>query len=178
LADINLLNTLENIHKLVEQLAQALLDRQLVMATAESCTGGAIAYFLTNLAGSSQWFDRAYVTYSNQAKQDMLGVSASSLSEHGAVSEQVVEEMARGALTPDVGLSVAVSGIAGPSGGSETKPVGTVCFAWAYRGNGAHSDSELVLQCETCHFNGDRQTVRLSSLQHALQGLLKIIDSK
>jgi len=174
LADINLLTTLENIQQLVEQLAQALLKRGMMMATAESCTGGGIAYFLTNLAGSSQWFDRAYVTYSNQAKQEMLGVSTQSLTEHGAVSETVAEEMANGALGDKASLSVAVSGIAGPSGGSEAKPVGTVCFAWAYR----QDDGAIRLHHETCHFDGDRQMVRLASLQHALQGLLKIIDSK
>jgi len=170
---INLLNTLENIEHLVGRLAEQLLRNKQTMTTAESCTGGGISYFLTNLAGSSQWFDRAYVTYSNQAKQDMLGVSAETLAKYGAVSEAVVEEMARGALLPGIDLSVAVSGIAGPSGGSDEKPVGMVCFAWASR-----TAAEIRSQQQTQYFSGDRRQIRLSAVQCALEGLLKVIDSK
>jgi len=173
MTSITLLSSLETIPQLVEQIAQKLVREKLYMTTAESCTGGAIAYFLTNLAGSSQWFDRAYITYSNQAKQDMLSVSPATLEQFGAVSEAVALEMARAALLPTIGVSVAVSGIAGPSGGSKEKPVGTVCFAWARR----HGD-EVRTWTETQHFPGDRNLVRILTVQCALEGIIKAIDSQ
>jgi len=172
MTSISLLNTLESIEHLVQEVANKLLQHKHYMTTAESCTGGGIAYFLTNLAGSSQWFDRAYVTYSNQAKQDMLGVQGDTLRQYGAVSEAVVKEMAIGALTAGISHSVAVSGIAGPTGGSEEKPVGTVCFAWASR----DGDAIQTLQQTQC-FVGNRQQIRLSTVQCALEGLVKAIDS-
>lgn len=123
---------MEHIQALANQLGDALAKQQWVATTAESCTGGGVATAITDIAGSSQWFDRAFITYSNEAKMQMLGVQAETLANHGAVSEPVVEQMAEGALTNSLAdISVAISGIAGPTGGTEEKPVGTVWFAWA-----------------------------------------------
>jgi nicotinamide-nucleotide amidase len=156
----------------LEQLAHDaglwLQARQAMLVTAESCTGGWIAETVTAIAGSSAWFDRAWVTYSNQAKQDMLGVQTDTLIAWGAVSEAVAREMAVGALLRSGAThAIAVSGIAGPSGGSTEKPVGTVCFAWADE-NGARS--------ETCHFKGDREAVRRQAVVHALRELIRPRD--
>lgn len=119
------------IDRLSRELGEALQARGWFAATAESCTGGGVATAITDIAGSSGWFDRGFVTYTNEAKQQMLGVSIDSLLRHGAVSEAVVLEMARGGLArSDAGICVAISGIAGPGGGSDDKPVGTVWFAW------------------------------------------------
>jgi nicotinamide-nucleotide amidase len=136
-----------------------------MVACAESCTGGLVAAALTEVAGSSVWFDRGFVTYSNAAKRQQLGVSAHSLDQFGAVSETVAREMAQGALgRSDAALALAITGIAGPGGGSPDKPVGTVCFAWALRSQGVWS--------ETLHLPGDRAAVRLKAAMHALrQGL-------
>ena len=154
----------QQIAVLVSQLAERLQARGWHMTAAESCTGGWIAKACTDLAGSSQWFDRGFVTYSNQAKQEMLGVRSATLAEQGAVSEAVALEMAVGALRhSQAQISLAVSGIAGPGGGSEAKPVGTVCFAWAW------NNSRVT---ETVRFSGDREAVRVQSVMHALQGLL------
>ena len=136
-----------------------------VLATAESCTGGWIAKVLTDLPGSSDWFGYGIVSYSNPAKQELLGVSAVTLVEHGAVSEQVVREMAEGALKQgNADVAVAVSGVAGPSGGSPDKPVGTVWFAWAGPGSALHS--------ELRQFPGDREAVRRQAVAVALEGVL------
>ncbi len=149
---------------LVAQLAKLCEARELQVVTAESCTGGWIAKVLTDRAGSSAWFERGFVTYSNTAKQDMLGVDAALLDDPGAVSREVAEAMARGALArADADLAVAVSGIAGPDGGSEDKPVGTVWFAWA-------CGAELRSACEC--FEGDREAVRRATVKLALQGLV------
>jgi len=150
---------------LCEQLAQALLERGWTMATAESCTGGLIAACCTDLSGSSRWFDRGLVSYSNVAKQELLGVPMSLIHAHGAVSDAVVRAMAQGALRDGhAQVSVAVSGVAGPTGGSVDKPVGTVWFGWSVLG---------VLSSE-CHcFDGDRRAVREATVAHALQGLLQ-----
>jgi len=135
------------------------------LATAESCTGGAIARALTETAGSSDWFDRAFVTYSNQAKAEMLGVPLSLINEHGAVSEPVARAMAHGAIKRSIAdLTMAVTGVAGPGGGSVDKPVGTVWFGWARReGNGA-----ITLTSQRVRFEGGRQAVRLLTALHAL----------
>jgi nicotinamide-nucleotide amidase len=152
----------------VEALAALLLARGERLVTAESCTGGLIAACCTELAGSSVWFDRGWVTYSNEAKTELLGVPAELLAEHGAVSEPVALAMARGALAhmPAGGgadWAVAVTGIAGPTGGSPAKPVGTVWIAWAHRDGAAHAQ---------CHrFEGDRAAVRAATVDHALAGL-------
>ncbi|MFM7026053.1 MAG: CinA family protein [Limnohabitans sp.] len=149
---------------LVQQLASHLLQRGWMMVTAESCTGGLIAASCTELAGSSNWFERGFVTYSNAAKSESIGVPAQLLAEHGAVSEAVARAMARGALlNAHAQVSVAVTGIAGPSGGSPDKPVGTVWFAWCVHD---HIDSERQV------LSGDRAEVRNASVEHALQGLL------
>ena len=153
---------------IVHQLGEALLAKGWMLACAESCTGGGIAAALTDVAGSSQWFDRGFVTYSNLAKQEMLGVTQATLENHGAVSEQTVQEMADGALSrSEAQVSVAVSGIAGPGGGSEEKPVGMVCMAWQAEGQ------EPVIRTE--HFNGDRASVREQTVLFALQGLLDVV---
>lgn len=149
------------------QLVQALRSAGLQMATAESCTGGWIAQSITSIPGSSACFDAGFVTYSNGAKQRMLGVRAETLQQHGAVSREVVEEMALGALqNSDAQVSVAVSGIAGPDGGSAEKPVGTVWLAWA-KGDQVRSDC--------FHFPGDRTAVRYQTVIVALMGMQKNI---
>ncbi|ENO80776.1 damage inducible protein CinA [Thauera sp. 27] len=152
---------------LAQQVGQALGTRGWRLATAESCTGGWIAEAVTAIGGSSAWFDRGFVTYSNEAKIDMLGVSAHTLATQGAVSEATVREMAAGALDRSIAtVAVAVSGIAGPSGGSPAKPVGTVCIGWALR---AGEQSALTL-----HFAGDRSAVRRQTVIRALQGVLAL----
>lgn len=154
--------------ELLPQLADALKAKGWMLATAESCTGGWIAKACTDLAGSSAWFERGFVTYSNEAKQDMLGVQAATLVQHGAVSEAVTAAMATGALQHSrAQVAVAVSGIAGPGGESPAKPVGTVCFGWAVTGG--------AVRTETCHFDGDRETVRRQSVEHALRGALALL---
>lgn len=154
--------------ELLVQLAEALKAKGWMLATAESCTGGWIAKVCTDLAGSSVWFERGFVTYSNGAKQDMLGVQAETLAQHGAVSEAVTAEMAAGALANSCAqVTVSVSGIAGPGGETPTKPVGTVCFGWAVK-NG-------TVRTETCHFDGDREAVRKQSVEHALRGVLQLL---
>ena len=136
------------------------------LATAESCTGGWVAQSITAIAGSSAWFDRGFVTYSNEAKQEMLGVAPSTIAAHGAVSEPTAGEMATGALAHSrAGIAVAITGVAGPSGGSPAKPVGTVCIAWATRGGSPSA--------QTFHFAGDRESVRRQSVETALEGVLQ-----
>jgi len=160
-------------------LASALLQRGWLLASAESCTGGMIAAACTDLAGSSQWFERGFVSYSNEAKQDMLGVPASLLAQHGAVSEEVAQAMVLGALNHSLAqVAVAVTGIAGPTGGSKTKPVGTVCFAWGMPTDGGPTvGAETAwIKVQTCHFEGDRAAVRLATRQHALQQLLELLN--
>jgi nicotinamide-nucleotide amidase len=151
---------------LAEQLGAALLQQSWVATTAESCTGGGVSMAITEIAGSSAWFDRAFVTYSNEAKQQMINVQTETLAEHGAVSESVVMEMARGALdNSNADISVAISGIAGPGGGTALKPVGTVCLAWA--------DKTGWLYTETCLFDGDRNAVREQAIEKSLSGMLQ-----
>ena len=134
------------------------------IAVAESCTGGGLAAAMTSVAGSSDWFDRGFVTYSNEAKQDMLGVSAATLKRHGAVSEAVARQMAQGALEESRATrSVAITGIAGPGGGSPGKPVGLVWIAWARKGK---------VRARQFHFKGGRAAVRRQSVHAALEGLL------
>jgi len=136
-----------------------------MLVTAESCTGGWVAEAVTSIAGSSDWFERGFVTYSNASKEELLGVSADTLKEHGAVSEQTAREMAEGALARAKGtLALAITGVAGPGGGSREKPVGTVCFAWA---------DEKKTVVETRHFSGDRESVRRQSVLRALEGVLE-----
>ena len=155
-------------------LGQALQKKGWQLALAESCTGGMIAQSVTAIAGSSAWFDRGFVTYSNAAKIDMLAVPERMIVAHGAVSESVAEAMSTGALQYSLAdISGAVTGIAGPGGGTELKPVGTVCFAWAMRG-GEKQGHQVVI--ETRHFEGDRTQVREQAASHLLTGLLRLIN--
>jgi nicotinamide-nucleotide amidase len=153
--------------ELVSELAAQLGSAGLTLATAESCTGGWVAKLCTDLPGSSHWFECGFVTYSNRAKQTLLGVQAETLLEHGAVSEETVVEMVAGTLVRSgADVALAISGIAGPGGGSEEKPVGLVCFAWGRRG--------LPARCESCRFDGDREAVRRQAAAHALRGLGRV----
>lgn len=149
-----------------EALAAALTARGARVATAESCTGGWLAKSLTDLPGSSAWFEYGFVTYGNNAKADLLGVSPETLAVHGAVSQDVAEQMATGArLAAASELAVAITGIAGPGGGSPDKPVGTVWLAWA--GPGPRLESRV------CRFEGDRAAIRAQAVLAALEGLLE-----
>lgn len=161
---------MNDLETLARQLGNLLLERGEWLTAAESCTGGWLAQSVTAIAGSSGWFDRGFVTYSNAAKVDMLGVPETTLERHGAVSEATARAMAQGALAHSrADWAVAITGIAGPSGGSAEKPVGTVCFAWAGR--------ELGCEAQTCRFDGDRAAVREQSVRHALNGLLARVDT-
>lgn len=161
---------MSELEKLAEQLGAVLLERGEWLAAVESCTGGWLAQSVTAIAGSSAWFDRGFVTYSNAAKVDMLGVPETTLDRHGAVSEATARAMAQGALAHSrADWAVAITGIAGPSGGSEEKPVGTVCFAWAGRDAGC--------EASTRHFAGGRAAVREQSVEYALTSLLARIDA-
>ena len=152
---------------LTRQLAERLMAKGLMMAAAESCTGGMIAAACTDLAGSSAWFERGFVSYSNEAKTELLGVPAALIAEHGAVSEPVVRAMAQGALQhSNAQVSVAVTGVAGPGGGSAGKPVGSVWFGWA-------TPAGVVTQL--CRFEGDRHQVRQASVRHAMQRLAELL---
>lgn len=151
--------------RLVEQFAATLVERRCSIATVESCTGGGVAAAFTDLAGSSMWFDRGFVTYSNSAKIEMVGVSPSVLAEHGAVSEAVAREMAVGGLKHShADYALAITGIAGPGGATQGKPVGTVCFAWA----GFTEQTVAATQ----HFSGDRRSVRIQSVIYAIEQAL------
>ncbi len=155
---------------LAARVGAQLKAQGMMLAAAESCTGGWVAQALTAIAGSSDWFERGFVTYSDAAKQEMLGVSAATLGAHGAVSEQTAREMAAGALARSrAQVALSITGIAGPSGGSPQKPVGMVCFAWA-SGQGA-------LAARTQHFDGDRESVRRQSVMFALQGVLTLLEA-
>jgi nicotinamide-nucleotide amidase len=141
-----------------------------VLVSAESCTGGWAAQAVTSIAGSSAWFERGFVTYSNAAKREVLGVAKKTLQIHGAVSEETAREMALGALKRGHGsVALAVTGVAGPAGGSAAKPVGMVCFAWAARGG--------LLRSETRRFRGGREAVRRQSVMRALEGVLEVLKS-
>ena len=150
----------------VALLAKLLLQQQWMLATAESCTGGMIAAACTDVAGSSQWFERGFVSYSNHAKHELLGVSSALLQTQGAVSEAVVRAMAEGALTHSrAQIAVAVTGVAGPAGGSASKPVGTVWFGFA---------TPAGVTTEMRRFDGDRAAVREATVLHALQRLVTL----
>lgn len=161
--------TERTVQELAQVLGEKLTQAGFVVTTAESCTGGGVAYAITEISGSSQWFDRGFVTYSNEAKIQMLGVEKLTIKDFGAVSEQVVEAMAVGAVThSDADIAVAISGIAGPEGGTDEKPVGTVCISWY----NVHSASKT----ETYLFTGDRSEVRTQAIRLALLGLIEAID--
>ncbi|CAG0953646.1 nicotinamide-nucleotide amidase [Methylophilaceae bacterium] len=153
--------------KLSAELGVALKQRGWMLALAESCTGGMAAQYITAIAGSSAWFDAGFVTYSNQAKTRMLGIEADIIKTAGAVSEQTAIQMARGALAhSNAHIAAAITGIAGPDGGSAEKPVGTVCFAWATADGGIAST--------TGHFSGNREAVRRQSVKTVFERLLSL----
>ncbi len=157
-----------DINDTVQSLASLLKSRRFLLGTAESCTGGGVAHACTELTGSSDWFIGGFVSYSNAAKTRMLGVSAELIQNHGAVSEPVVRAMAEGVLThSEASLSVSITGVAGPGGGSVEKPVGTVWFGWALHGRATIS--------EKMRFSGDRASVREQAIEHALHGLIAVL---
>jgi nicotinamide-nucleotide amidase len=155
------------VNELARKLGEALKAKGLKLATAESCTGGWVAMALTAIPGSSGWFERGYVSYSNAAKREDLGVAEETLRQHGAVSEEVAREMAAGAIRrARAQVALAITGVAGPAGGSADKPVGLVCFAWAHGSK---------MASETRRFDGDRESVRRQSVLHALERVLELL---
>jgi len=159
---------MDDICELASKVGQALHAKGLLLATAESCTGGGVAQAITDIAGSSEWFDCGFITYSNASKTEMLDVPAALFAQHGTVSEEIAAAMAQGALAnSNAHLSLSTTGIAGPGGAVPGKPVGTVCFGWA-KGEQVHTE-RLV-------FAGDRQAVRRQSVIHALKGLLRMVE--
>lgn len=153
---------------LAQQVGLALRQHGMTLVTAESCTGGGVAHAITMISGSSEWFDRGFVTYSNASKEEMLGVSPDTLDTHGAVSEQTVREMADGALQYSrAQVAVSVSGVAGPTGGTPEKPVGMVWFAWG-------TNESVHAECH--HLSGERDAIRAKSVQIALQGVLNLLN--
>lgn len=158
---------MNDIMALAAHAGWALQEKGLMLATAESCTGGGVAQAVTDIAGSSTWFERGFVTYSNAAKNEMLGVPATLIEQHGAVSEEVAAAMASGALSNShAQIALSTTGIAGPGGAVPGKPVGTVCFGWAHDGK---------IYTERHVFPGDRQSVREQTVRHALEGLLRML---
>ena len=156
--------------KTIEKLASKLVEMDLTVATAESCTGGGIGAAFTDLAGSSAWFNGGIISYTNEAKQHLLGVSEQTLIDHGAVSEEVVQQMVVGACRQlNTDMAVAVSGVAGPDGGSVEKPVGTVWIAWAKGG----SEGQITSRCFL--FEGGRQAVREATVEAAVAGILGLL---
>jgi nicotinamide-nucleotide amidase len=159
----------DSVRPLAQQVGAALKQHGMTLVTAESCTGGGVAQAITMISGSSEWFDRGFVTYSNTAKEEMLGVAPDTLEQHGAVSEQTVREMVEGALQYSrAQVALSVSGIAGPTGGTLEKPVGMVWFAWG---------TSKSVQAACHQISGDRDAVRAKSVQIALQGVLNLLNS-
>lgn len=158
----------EELQQLARELADKLLARGWMLATAESCTGGWVGQLLTSLAGSSQWYERGFITYANAAKIEMLGVPAATLEAHGAVSEETASAMAAGALAHShAQAALAISGIAGPSGGTPQKPVGLVCYGWALQ--------DGTVMSSTCRLDGDREEIRSRAVAAALRGLIDLV---
>ncbi|MBV8032407.1 MAG: nicotinamide-nucleotide amidase [Betaproteobacteria bacterium] len=161
---------MSELDSLAAQVGKKLKAASQSLVTAESCTGGWVAEAVTAIAGSSDWFERGFVTYSNAAKQELLGVRQATLEKHGAVSEETAREMVEGALRASHGaIALSITGVAGPTGGTAAKPVGTVCFGWARKG--------AAPRTETRRFSGDREAVRRQSVIHALEGVLRLLDS-
>ncbi len=157
-----------DLHEITQELARVLIKNHWHLSTAESCTGGMVAASITELAGSSEWFDCGYVTYSNQSKSEDIDVSQNLMEQHGAVSDQVARAMALGAKqNSGSDLSLSITGIAGPTGGSPEKPIGTVCFAWAL------ANDQIV--SETKHFEGNRQQIRQQACDFSLRKLLSLV---
>lgn len=156
--------------ELAQRVGRELTTAGALLVTAESCTGGGVAQAATSVSGSSAWFERGFVTYSNAAKEEMLGVARATLERYGAVSEETARAMALGALRHGRGtIAVAITGVAGPSGGTPAKPVGLVCFAWATRS---------AARTESRHFPGDREEVRRQAVTRALQGVLELLATQ
>ena len=162
-------------HESARALALTLIEHNWKIALAESCTGGLVCATLTNLAGSSDWFERGYITYSNEAKSECLDVPVEIIESFGAVSEQVAKAMADGARRKaDVNVAISITGIAGPTGGSLEKPVGTVCFGWSIKKNVGDDVKTIAI---TKQFSGDRKTVRKQACDYALSKLLELLQS-
>lgn len=160
---------MDKLNSLAETLGATLKARGFVLALAESCTGGMVAQAITSVAGSSAWFDRGFITYSNQAKIEMLGVSNQTLIQYGAVSEQIAAEMAQGAMKFSLAhISTSITGIAGPDGGTADKPIGTVCFGFALKNN---------VKTSTQHFVGKRESVRQQASIYAINQLIALIQT-
>ncbi len=157
------------LYKLAARVGKALKTRKLMLVTAESCTGGWLGEAVTMVPGSSDWYERGFITYTYISKRELLGIKRQTLDKFGAVSEQTAREMATGALkNSHAQVAVSISGTAGPAGGTRDKPVGTVCFAWALKKGRVAS--------ETQHFKGDRRAVRRKAVVRALQGMLEMLE--
>ncbi len=155
---------------LSQQVGECLLVHRLMLATAESCTGGWAAQAITQTSGSSQWFERGFITYSNQAKYEMIGVSDNTLLRYGAVSEEVAEEMVLGTIkNSHAQTALAITGVAGPTGGTADKPVGLVCFAWGIKG--------VKTIVSTQRFDGDRDAIREQAVEYALKGVIELCQN-
>ncbi|MCK4742880.1 MAG: nicotinamide-nucleotide amidohydrolase family protein [Sulfuriflexus sp.] len=166
----------KELYQLAEQVAAKLVETGDRLGTAESCTGGWVAKCLTDIPGSSGWFERGYVVYNGLAKQQMLGVPAATIEENGEVSEAVVRSLAEGVLAnSNASISLSISGIAGPGGGSAEKPVGTVWFAWSHADKVAGVVRGVKTTAETQCFSGDREAVRRQAVIHVMQGVLNIL---
>ncbi len=164
---INAMND-QTLRHLAKQAGLSFAQQGLMLVSAESCTGGWLGHVITSIAGSSDWYERGFITYSTISKQEMLGVSSKTIKKHGEVSEQVAREMAHGAVSrSSAQVAVSITGIAGPGGGTEKKPVGMVCFAWEIKDN--------HLRSETRHFSGDREAIRQQSVAVALQGIITLL---
>jgi nicotinamide-nucleotide amidase len=158
----------EELHQLATELGDKLIARGWMLATAESCTGGWVGQLLTSLPGSSQWYERGFITYANAAKIEMLGVPTEIIDEHGAVSEETASAMAAGALAHShAQATLAISGIAGPGGGTPQKPVGLVCYGWALE--------DGTVMSSTCRLDGDREEIRSRAVAAAMRGLIELI---
>ncbi len=162
-------DTQNTIFQLAGRAGKTLSQYGLKLVTAESCTGGGVGQAITDISGSSNWYDRGFITYSNQAKIEMLGISETTLDQHGTVSEQTAKEMLIGALNNSrAQIGVSITGIAGPSGGTEQKPIGMVCFAWGKQDN--------LMYSETHYFDGDRAAIRHQSIIVALEGIIDLVN--
>lgn len=160
---------MEDIIKLAIEVGQVLQQKDLLLATAESCTGGGVAQAITEIAGSSEWFDCGFIAYSNDSKTEMLDISAALIAQHGAVSEEIAAAMAQGALAnSNAHIAISTTGIAGPTGAVPGKPVGTICFGWAM-------GSRVLTERKV--FSGDRHAVREQTVAHSLQGLLRFLKT-
>lgn len=158
----------EELHQLAVELGDRLRARGWMLATAESCTGGWVGHLLTSLPGSSHWYERGFITYANAAKIEMLGVPQATLESHGAVSEETAAAMAAGALKHShAQAALAISGIAGPGGGTPQKPVGLVCYGWALE--------DGTVMSSTCRLDGDREEIRSRAVAAALRGLIELV---